>query len=159
MQKRAPKISREHKDGKDGGWLCAASLQIVSKSYVEEKQREAQTWWQKLLSRFDIEYAVIEVAPTRAKKQVVTTLVAEQEKLELKLARLHEQVHEQITDWAIDDERSETRDQGSFDGTKVCASGCTQGSVSSINLGSIGFSKTSVGSSIIRRQKQQRWRR
>ena len=112
-------------------------------------QRKLSAWLQEL----DITYEVIEVAPTRAQKQVVTTLAAEQDKLELKLERLRSQVHDQITEWAINDERRADNAASYCAGAEVYAPG---GNVRSIKAGSSGFCNTSVGSSIRRRQKRQR---
>lgn len=113
---------------------------------------DSAPWWVRLLARFDITYEEVEVAPSQAKKRVLGVLAAEREKLMLKMQRLDEQLENQLTDWAVNDERNALGVASYFDGAEVSE----EASAESINVGSFGVRNSAAGRSIARSQRRQR---
>lgn len=129
-----------------------APLAPISVKSGATRNEGSAPWWVRLLARFDITYEEVEVAPSKAKKRILSVLAAEREKLMLKMQRLDEQLGNQIADWAVNDERGALGVANYFDGAEVSA----EASVESINVGSLGVCNSSAGRYIARSQRRQR---
>lgn len=113
-------------------------------------------WWLRLLNRLDIDVDVVELAPNKRKQQVLEVLANEQAKLEAKLERLRDQVHNQLVAWAINDKQAAASSEGYFAGNVVSKAGSEGLRLVSSNDGSTGQRSISAGSSIVRKQRGQR---
>ena len=112
----------------------------------------ASTWWYRLLTRIGIHYEEVDVVPRR-RQAVLNVFDQERTKLETKLERLIDTVHNQLVDWAINDETRKSYD------SDLPVRGTVSSSVVNVvsnSEGSTGFSTTSLGNSIVRRHRGQR---